>query len=75
MIQCSIACMNASSRKLLDNSDPQCACSRIATGYMKAADLDRFHDENGTSFREAASAAGFKAASSQVGLDHSPSGM
>ena len=57
-----------SSRKLLNNHDPRCSCSRIATGYMKVADLDKFHDENGTSFREAASAAGFKAASSQVGL-------
>ena len=43
-----------------------CTCSRIATGYMKAAELDKFHDENGTSFQEAASAAGFSAASSQV---------
>ena len=47
-------------------AEPLCTCSRIATGYMKAAELDKFHDENGTSFQEAASAAGFSAASSQV---------
>ena len=41
-------------------------CSRIATGYMKAEDLDKFSDDNGTSFQEAASAAGYVKGSSQA---------
>ena len=46
----------------------QPVCSRIATGYMKAEELDKFHDDNGTTFKEAASSAGYKAADSQASL-------
>jgi hypothetical protein len=41
-------------------------CSRIATGGLSAEALAGFHDENGTSFKDAATSAGFKAASYQA---------
>ena len=45
-----------------------CLCSRIATGYMKPEELDKFVDDNGTTFKEAASAAGYVAASSRASI-------
>ena len=38
------------------------------TGFLKPEVLDTFKDDNGSSFREAANAAGFTAASAQVQL-------
>ena len=48
-------------------------CSQGMTGFLEPSVLDTFKDDNGSSFREAASAVGFSAATAQARSSAVPS--